>query len=192
MTPQPASSEDVSDARMSLIGYFGIIVAVAFLLITTASWLDARKVPTITFVATPQGQIAVDVRGAVSTPGVIYLDSGARMIDVVNTSGGLSSDADRSLVNMSSRVMDGQLVVIPTQVPDGDVGAATSLININSASVDELKELPGIGDVLAQRIVAYREVNGPFQTTGELHNVEGVSTSLVESLQPYISVSGND
>lgn len=192
MNVQPVSNEDASATRDSIILSMGIAIAVGILIFAVFSWMDTRKVPTITFHATPDAQIAVDVRGAVSTPGVVYLAPGARMVDVINNSGGLAQDADPSLVNLSSRVADGQMIVIPTQAPVGESSSMTGLININTASVDELKQLPGIGDVLAQRIVTYREFNGPFQSINELGDVEGISPSLIESLTPYVTVSGND
>lgn len=186
------SQEDAATTRQSLITYLGVSIAVAISVVAMFAWLDARKVPTITFVSTPQARIAVDVRGAVSTPGVVYLDPGARVVDVIKSTGGMAPNADQSLVNLSSRVVDGQMIVIPTQAPAGEISSGTRLVNINTATVDELKQLPGIGDVLAQRIVAYREFNGPFQSTDDLSAVEGVSTSLVDSLEPYITVSGDD
>ncbi len=189
---QPATDEEVSATRDSLISYLVIALCVTVLVLFFFSWMDSRKVPTITYISTPKAQIAVDVRGAISTPGVIYLSPGARLIDVINTSGGMSPDADTSLVNLSSRVMDGQMVVIPTRVAEPDDSQASGLININSASVEELKNLPGIGDVLAQRIVAHREANGPFQSTDDLKEVEGISTSVAERLEPLTTVSGND
>lgn len=192
MSAQPANSEEAAKVRESSLALLGVVLAVAVLVFFSYSWMDARKVPTITFIATPTSQIAVDVRGAVSTPGIVYLDPGSRLIDVIDSSGGMSSNADQSLVNLSSRVMDGQMIVIPTQSA-GEVPINTSgLININSASIEELKQLPGIGDVLAQRIIVYREYNGPFQTTEDIGEVEGISSSLVESLRPYITISNND
>lgn len=116
------------------------------------------------------------------------------MIDVVEAAGGLTSDADRALINLSSRVNDGQVITIPTIASeDLTTGSNQSgLININTASADELKQLPGIGDVLANRIIAYREFNGPYQTVDDLTNVEGVSSTLVDSIRDLITVSGDD
>lgn len=192
MNAQPASVEAAREIRASSLALLGLITAIAVLVFFTYSWMDSRKVPTITFVATPTSHIAVDVRGAVSTPGVAYLEPGSRLIDVVESSGGMTSDADQSLVNLSSRVMDGQIVTIPTQSAVNASQNSSGRININTASIDELMQLPGIGEVYAQRIIAYREFNGPFQSIDELSDIEGISASLVESLQPYISVSDND
>lgn len=167
-------------------------IAAAVIVIFSYSWIESRSVQTITILGTPRTQIAVDVRGAVSTPGVIYLEPGARLIDVLNATGGLTANADSSLINLSTRVIDGQMIVIPTLPPTEPEQSSVGLININTASVEELKQLPGIGDVLAQRIILYREFNGPFQSVDDLENVEGISTSLIESIRPHISVTGND
>lgn len=191
MTSEPVSADVAQSARDHLLLILGVAVAVAVITLAGYAWLDSRKTPTITFLATPDTNIAVETRGAVSTPGVIFLDPGSRMIDAVGASGGLTADADRSLINLSARVSDGQIIVIPTQ-SSGSGLSTDGLINVNTASVEELKQLPGIGEVLAQRIVAYREFNGPFQNSGELTEVEGVSASLAESLEPYITVTGDD
>lgn len=171
-----------------------MLAAMAVFAISTAMWLDSRSTPRITFMGTPEMSIAIDVRGAVATPGVVYLQPGDRMIDVVDAAGGLTSDADRALINLSSRVSDGQVVTIPTEA-SADTTNGTGqdeLININTANADELKQLPGIGDILANRIIAYREFNGPYQSVDDLTNVEGVSSTLVDSLRDRITVSGDD
>lgn len=171
-----------------------MLVAMAVFAIATAMWLDSRSTPKITFMGTPEMSIAIEVRGAVATPGVVFLEPGDRIIDVVQAAGGLTSEADRTLINLSARVSDGQVITIPTiAITDSTTGSGNArLININTASADELKQLPGIGDVLANRIIAYREFNGPFQTVDDLTNVDGVSSSLVDSLRDLITVTGND
>lgn len=192
MSTDPVSIEKANDVRNSLLGTLIVLILAAVMVFFAYSWVESRNVASITILATPQSQIAVDVRGAVSTPGVVYLQPGSRLIDVINSTGGLTSNADASLVNLSSRVADGQMIVIPTVMPEQFEQSGIGLININTASVEDLKQLPGIGDVLAQRIVTYREFNGPFQSVDEIENVEGVSTSLIESIRPLVTVSGND
>lgn len=193
MSAEPVSEADAAEVRSTIMWFLGIAAAAALFVIFTYSWLDSRKTPTIVFLATPEMSIAVDVRGAVSTPGVVYLDPGDRMIDLVESAGGLAPNADQSLINLSTRLSDGQVVMIPTQVPQRDVASAqtSSLININTASVEELKQLPGIGDVLAQRIVAYREFNGPFLTVDGLAEVDGISQNVVDAIRQYVTVTGD-
>lgn len=192
MNTAPVSQEAAEQVRSRLKWFLAIVVTFAAFSFFTFSWLETRQTATIVFHASPQAHLAVDVRGAVSTPGVVQLNPGARMIDVIDASGGLTEDADRSLINLSTRVNDGQLIVVPTAVLESSDGHTAGLININTASAEELKELPGIGDVLANRIVMYREFNGPFQNVDQLIEVEGISSSLVESLRPLVTVSGND
>lgn len=194
MNTKSPQQPDTESLRNTLLFGLALLVAMAVFTIATAMWLDSRSTPRITFMGTPEMSIAIDVRGAVATPGVMYLDPGDRMIDVVEAAGGLTSDADRALINLSSRVNDGQVITIPTIASeDLTTGSNQSgLININTASADELKQLPGIGDVLANRIIAYREFNGPYQTVDDLTNVEGVSSTLVDSIRDLITVSGDD
>lgn len=194
MNTKSPQQPDTESLRNTLLFGLALLVAMAVFTIATAMWLDSRSTPRITFMGTPEMSIAIDVRGAVATPGVIYLDPGDRMIDVVEAAGGLTSDADRALINLSSRVNDGQVITIPT-IASADLTTDSNqsgLININTASADELKQLPGIGDVLANRIIAYREFNGPYQTVDDLTNVEGVSSTLVDSIRDLITVSGDD
>lgn len=194
MNTKSPQQPDTESLRNTLLFGLALLVAMAVFTIATAMWLDSRSTPRITFMGMPEMSIAIDVRGAVATPDVIYLDPGDRMIDVVEAAGGLTSDADRALINLSSRVNDGQVITIPT-IAGADLTTDSNqsgLININTASADELKQLPGIGDVLANRIIAYREFNGPYQTVDDLTNVEGVSSTLVDSIRDLITVSGDD
>lgn len=152
--------------------------------------------------------IVIDVRGGVATPGVVKLPSSSRVSDAVAASGGLTIDADVSQLNLAARLADGQKLVIPTGMPATTVAAAPArptgqtafqmpatstpapLVNLNTASVEELKALPGIGDVLAGRIVAYREANGPFRSVDQLGEIKGISPKLLESLRPMVTIDG--
>ena len=178
-------------AKQGAIWFLGIAAAAAILVVSVFSWLDSQKVPTITFYATPLVSLGVDIRGAVSTPGVVLVEPGDRLIDVVDQAGGLAPNADLALINLSSRVSDGQLIVLPTQMPPEEF-EDSGPVNINTATAEELNALPGIGDVLSVRIVAYRESHGPFQSIDDLVNVEGISFALVDSLRPHVRISGDD
>lgn len=155
--------------------------------------------------------IVVDVRGGVATPGVVSLPASARVADAVAASGGLREDADVSQINLAARLADGQRLAIPTgptavaaevtqsptAAPPGQRGtqmpvtaAPVGPVNINTASIEELKALPGIGDVLAGRIVDYRQTNGPFRTIDQLGEIKGISPKLVETLRPLVTVGG--
>lgn len=191
MSTSPAAIPETSTAKAGLWWFLGIASLIAVIVVVLFAWIDSRKIPVISFYATPHTQLAVDIRGAVSTPGVVYMEPGDRLIDVVNEAGGLSPDADATLINMSARVTDGQVIVLPTQATASGE-PSDERIDINSATADELTQLPGIGDVLAARIVAYREANGPYQSVDDLAEVEGISANKVDELRPYVQVSGND
>ncbi len=192
MSTSPTAPEDPFPVKTWLWWFLSVAVMAAIVGLALFSWIDSRKVPVITFAATPRTQVAVDIRGAVSTPGVVFVDPGDRLIDVVNEAGGLSPNADLALINLSSRVWDGQMIVLPTIPPAGTDHSSSSQVNINTATVQELTQLPGIGDVLAGRIVAYREENGPFQSVDELVNVDGISDTKLEELRPFIRVTNGD
>lgn len=191
VTSQPPGENEATETRNSMLQMLMVLVAFAVLVVAISTWMDSRKTPTITFTGTPNVSIAADVRGAVSTPGVVYLQPGSRMIDAINASGGFTDNADTSLINMSSRLSDGQMITVPTVVPNNQ-SSQDGRININSASISELKQLPGIGDVLAERIISYRELVGPFVTSEDLMKVDGISPGAFEDLEPLITVSGDD
>lgn len=190
--PAASSRTPQSDQwRSNMLWLLGLIAGISLITFAVFVFIDAQRSPQITFLATPDAQIAVDMRGAISTPGVVYLEPGARLIDAVDAAGGLRDDADKPLINLASRVSDGQMVTIPTQIP-ANSGDQSGLININTASAAELMSLPGIGEVTAGRIVAYREANGPFQTIDDLVKIDGISTATVDEIRDYITVSGGD
>ncbi|MDQ3539439.1 MAG: helix-hairpin-helix domain-containing protein [Chloroflexota bacterium] len=161
--------------------------------------------------------ITVEVTGGVATPGVVTVPDSSRLQQVVDAAGGFGPDADVTSLNMAGRVGDGEEIVIPViksndaelaspststamaddppaDVPDVPATASSTssdaLLDVNTASQDELEALPRIGPVLAGRIIAYRTENGPFTSVEQLVNVEGISTSTVDELRPYISVDG--
>jgi competence protein ComEA len=155
--------------------------------------------------ATASGGVVVHMAGAVRSPGVYSLAPGARVIDGVRAAGGAAPDADLSSINLARLLTDGERVYVPrrgeTPPPDAGGGgapaadgggapgaAAGGKVNINTASVGELDGLPGIGPVLAQRIVDYRTQHGPFRSVNDLQKVEGIGQKKFESLKDFVTV----
>ena len=141
---------------------------------------------------TPAG-IVVDVGGRVRRPGLVTLPLGSRVADAVKAAGGALRARDLMQVNLAAKVADGQLLLIG--LPDGagsDPAAAASgtagPVNLNSATIDQLDALPGIGPVLAQRILDWRSANGGFTTVRDLDQVSGIGDAIFSELEPLVTV----
>lgn len=151
-------------------------------------------------------QIVVYVAGEVGRPGVYRLPAGTRVDAAVRRAGGMTSRADPVGVNLAESLRDGEEIVVPPQGASPTVAskgtgthrkrprrraslASSRRIDLNRASVDELETLPGIGPRLAERIVAFRETNGPFGTLDELLDVNGVSDKVLAAIEQYVALS---
>ena len=144
-----------------------------------------------------QPTIVVAIEGAVGTPGVYELPGGSRVQHALNAAGGLTENADLASVNPAAPLEDGERIIVPFQKTPAPVAqsnqtppaepASAGPLNINTASADELDELPGIGEVIAERIVAYRESHGAFSSIEELAEVSGISERMVDDLRPLIT-----
>lgn len=148
-----------------------------------------------------KNKIVIHIIGEVYEEGVYELYEGARIIDAVNSAGGLTLDADTSKINLAYILKDGQKVLIPSlyDVIDEFVtnesgdniieeNTQNNIVNINTASKEELKTLPGIGDSTAQKIISYRNENGRFLVIEDIMNVSGIGNSKFESIKDYITV----
>jgi competence protein ComEA len=164
--------------------------------------LDERSAPPIVIEdAAANLPVVVEVRGEVEAPGVFALSPGARLQDAIAAAGGLSREADLSTVNLARRLRDGELVVIlalpapgstPTILTAGAGDAAEdsrARININTATTKELEALPGVGEVTAARIAAYREQNGPFRSVDDLIHVQGISDGTIDEFRDLVTTS---
>jgi competence protein ComEA len=146
--------------------------------------------------------LVVQVSGAVARPGLVRLPEGARVDDAIKAAGGLRSDADELRVNLAKRVADGELVVVPRigeppPVPVATISgtrvtatasSAPSIININTATAEELDKLPGVGPTTARRIIEYRQANGPFQKIEDITKVSGIGPALYNDIKNLITV----
>ena len=139
-------------------------------------------------------RIAVDVVGAVRRPGLYYLARTARVEDAIQAAGGLAPDADRESINLAERVADEQQIRVPRVGAAQPAGATASAIgadapvDLNSADALTLAALPGIGPVMAQRIVEYRGARGPFRSVDQLLDVSGIGEATLAALRDRVVV----
>ena len=144
---------------------------------------------------TQETVIFVDIKGAVKNPGVYQMKSGDRVKDALDAAGGLTDEADSQKVNLAQRVEDQMVIVVPkvgeeaTEIPAGATSKEATKegkVNINTATVEELKTLKGVGEKKAEAIIEYRKKNGSFQTKEDLMKVRGIGKKLFESFQERI------
>lgn len=139
--------------------------------------------------------LVVHISGEVQNPGLYTLPAKARVAEAVEAAGGLLESADTSAINLAARVSDGDKVWIPavgsqtTDIQTLPARSAGVALNINTASARELETLPGIGEVKAEQIVAYRSEHGLFLSLDDLLNVPGIGTELLEQIRSYITLS---
>ena len=204
--PENSNGKFLSAIPIVLLA-IAIIVAVVYLMTTNTPTTTVQILPpvaTATASITPTPEpLQVYIIGAVQTPNIVVVVSpGARVNDVLQAAGGALDDANLSRVNLADTVQDGQMIEIPFNVPDGEVlstplplptspssSTPGDLININTATLETLDTLPGIGPALAQRIIDYRDVNGPFTSIEDLVNVSGIGDATLSELRPLITVN---
>ena len=145
-----------------------------------------------------QDLITVDVKGAVKSPGIYDLPVGSRVNDAVQKAGGLTEQADSKSLNLAQKVSDEALVYVPTkgeaaasqQTVSGTASSTSKekKINLNKASLEELKQVKGLGGKRAQDIIDHRETNGKFKSVDELKKVSGIGAKTIEKLKDYVTV----
>jgi competence protein ComEA len=140
--------------------------------------------------------VVVHVAGAVAAPGVYELPAGGRVVDAIEAAGGAAAGADRAALNLAAVLVDGEQIYVPLpgETPPavasagggsgagGGAAGADGRVDVNAADAAELESLPGIGPVLAARIVEFRDANGPFGELGDLGEVTGIGPKLLAGL----------
>ena len=135
-------------------------------------------------------RLVVDVAGAVRRPGLYTLATGTRVDDALAAAGGATQHADVTAVNLAAPLADGEQVVVPVRGAAGAVGAGGStVVDLNSATAEQLDTLPGIGPSTAAKIVAYRQQHGAFHSLAELDAVPGIGPSKLAQLKGLVTPS---
>jgi competence protein ComEA len=185
------------DRRRALVA--GVV---ALLLLAVAGKLLLRParpaVPPPVRVAARAGHTAattlyVNVVGAVRRPGLYRLKDGSRVADAVTRAGGPTPKAQIELVNLAARIVDGEQIVVPRRglagpsvaAPDG--AAATGPVHLNSATLEQLDALPGVGPVTAQKILDYRQQHGAFGSVDELDAIAGIGPARLATLRGLVA-----
>lgn len=143
----------------------------------------------------------VDLDGCVKNPGVYEIPEGTRLYEVIEMAGGLTKDANTTQINQAEVLCDGQKILIPevydeVQSMEGagssegrnNGSVSSGKININTADAEALQEIPGVGPATAEKIIAYRESNGRFQTIEDIKNVSGIGEKTFEKMKDKIII----
>ena len=145
------------------------------------------------------GSIVVDVAGKVRRPGIATLPLGSRVVDALEAAGGARPGAHLGGLNLARVLADGEQILVGMPAADGVAASAASaptsgsagaapMVNINSATQSELEELPGVGPVTAQKILAFRTENGAFTAVDELLEVSGIGDATLAEMAPFVTL----
>ena len=192
------------EQRKAVLIVFGAFIALAFLFFTLAQGRDSQPTETaIPTVITPTipaiaEELIVDVSGRVRKPGVYSLVKGSRAIDALNLAGGALPGVNLGDINLAHILFDGEQIIVGAprvtyssgsrSAPKAKAPTASSPLSLNSATLAQLDTLPGIGPVMANRIFAYRKLNGPFTMLEDLKKVSGIGDATFAEISKLVRV----
>jgi competence protein ComEA len=162
----------------------------------TAREVTVAAQPASALEAAPRPRLVVHVVGAVRRPGLYRLRNGSRIADAVDRAGGATRRADLSLVNLAAPVSDGTQVVVPRRAPpatsgeapgEGSAASPGGPVHLNTATLEQLDGLPGVGPVTAQKIVEYRQQHGAFSSVDDLDAIPGIGPARLEQLRELVA-----
>ncbi len=177
--------------------------------------VDDAKIPEPMIKEVEKSLCTVDIKGAINSPGVYRMDCNKYVEDVIKEAGNLTEDADTSLINLAKKITDEMVIIIYTKEEVSNIDSTDGinkvidnecicpkinndsliqedvndniLININTATLEELIKIPGIGESKARAIIAYRTNNGKFTTIEDIKKVSGIGDKLYEQIKIYIT-----
>jgi competence protein ComEA len=192
-----------------------ILMMLLFVIVLTGTvfYFTHRTEPVPVTITTPTPRatptiatLIVDVRGAVNKPGVYSLTTGSRVQDALALAGDVLANADTRTLNLARKLIDGEQIYVPQigEAPPAPASTASSSrasgartptasapigkINVNTATLDELDKLPGIGPSIAQRIIDYRTQNGEFKKIDDLKKVRGIGDALFDQIKDLVTL----
>lgn len=168
------------------------IAAVVLVVVATCAglWFGRPSAPPALERTSPTVEaatITVHAAGEVVRPGLVTVAIGSRVADVVEAAGGFSSGADRTRLNLAAPVVDGQQVVVYAK-PSAGTSSDDGIVVVNQATAAELESIPGVGEVLAKRIVSHRETSGLFATVEDLLDVPGIGEAKLAAMREFIQI----
>ena len=192
------------EQRKAVLIVFGAFIALAFLFFALAQGRDSQPAETaIPAIITPTNpaiteELIVDVSGRVRKPGVYSLVKGSRAIDALNLAGGALPGVNLGDINLAHILFDGEQIVVGAprvsyssgsrSAPKAKSPTVASPLSLNSATLAQLDTLPGIGPVMANRIFAYRKLNGPFTLLDDLKKVSGIGDATFAEISKLVRI----
>lgn len=202
MTADAATADEVHARRRLGVGAV-VVIVIASLAVTVGIGIvrgalapvdDVVIDATPTAAATGTAGLYVHVSGAVRAPGLYLLPAEGRVVDAIAAAGGFADDAARDGVNLARTLDDGEQLVVPRVGEAAPAGASSGSapsdgrVDLNTADAAQLETLPRIGPALAERIIAWRDDNGPFTSVEDLLAVPGIGDKMLESLRNLVVV----
>jgi competence protein ComEA len=195
---------DIRVSGLSRRQLFAAAVAVAIVLVLLVRHLggSGSAAPVVTPLRPPARAakptaaklLVIDVAGAVRRPGLYRLQAGSRIDDAIAAAGGVTAKAQLDAVNLAAPIADGEQIVVPGRgaagaaaaSPPAAASAPSAPLDLNSATLEQLESLPGIGPVTAQKILDYRQAHGAFHAVAELEGVPGIGPAHMAQLKGLV------